>query len=181
MVIQIDQIISTSIETERCVLRPITLADLDDLHRLFTDPLVRRYLWDDVIIERERVRQLIRENLALFAETGAGLWSVSERLSATLIGFTGFWHFHEPPRLQLLYGLDPGHWGRGIATEASRAMLKYGFDQLALNRIEASTDGPNTASVRVMKRLGLSFSQRVELEGKETIFYAITREAFLNR
>jgi RimJ/RimL family protein N-acetyltransferase len=60
-------------------------------------------------------------------------------------------------------------------------MLKYGFDQLALDRIEASTDGPNTASVRVMERLGLSFSQRVELEGKETIFYAITREAFLNR
>jgi ribosomal-protein-alanine N-acetyltransferase len=82
-----------------------------------------------------------------------------------LIGFCGFWHFHEPPELELLYGIAPDHWHKGLATEAANAMIRYGFDVLRFERIVASTDAANTASVRVMERAGLRFWKREMTNG----------------
>ena len=55
---------------------------------------------------------------------------------------------HQPPQLELLYGIAPEHWNKGLATEAANAIIRHGFDTLGFERIEASTDAPNAASVR---------------------------------
>ena len=73
------------------------------------------------------------------------------------------------------YGIAPGHWGRGLATEAAVAMIRYGFDVLGFARIQASTDAANTASVRVMERAGLRFWKREMTNGLDTIHCAIHR------
>ena len=166
------------IETERLSLRPLTLDDVDELHRLWVEPGVRRYLWDDEVISRERARAVVEESVALFESRGLGLWAVRSRAGDELIGFCGFWFFHDPPRLELLYGIAPALWNRGLATEAARAMLGYGFGQLSFERIEASTDAANAASVRVMERAGMSFWKRELTNGLDTIYYALTREGF---
>ena len=98
-----------------------------------------------------------------------------------LIGFCGFWFFHEPPRLELLYGIAPAYWNRGLATEAARAMMRYGFEELSFERIEASTDAANLASSKVMERAGMSFWKREPTNGLDTVYYAISREAFDRR
>jgi ribosomal-protein-alanine N-acetyltransferase len=74
-----------------------------------------------------------------------------------VIGFAGLRPLPDAPDLELYYGLDPAHWGRGYATEASRAVLRYGFDVLGLDAIPIRTDGPNAASVAVMERLGARY------------------------
>ena len=101
------------LETARLRLRPLTVADVDDLHRLFTQPGVRRYLRDDEVVPRERAAVLVDASVASFEAHGYGLWAVSLQNDDALIGFCGFWPFHEPPRLELLYGIAPGHWGAG--------------------------------------------------------------------
>lgn len=166
------------IGTARLRLRPFTLADVDELHRLWTEPGVRQYLWDDEVIPRERVESIIDTSLASFEAHGFGLWAVLPVAEEALIGFCGFWYFHDPPRLELLYGIAPAYWNKGLATEAARAMMKYGFEELSFERIEASTDAPNLASVRVMERAGMSFWKRELTNGLDTIYYAISREAF---
>jgi [ribosomal protein S5]-alanine N-acetyltransferase len=164
-----------TIETERLRLRPLAVADVDDLHRLFTQPGVRKYLWDDEIIPRERTTAVVEKSVASFETHGFGLWALSLKGSAELIGFCGFFHIHEPPRLELLYGIAPDHWNKGLATEAATAMNRYGFDGLGFERIEASTDAPNAASIRVMERAGMHFWKREMTNGLDTIYYAIDR------
>jgi len=164
-----------NLESERLRLRPLAAADVDDLHRLFTQPGVRRFLWDDEIIARERTAAVVERSTASFARQGFGLWAVSFKDSPAIVGFCGFWHFHEPPQLELLYGLSPDHWQRGLATEAANAMIRYGFDVLGFERIAASTDAGNESSVRVMERAGLRFWKREMTNGLDTIYYAVDR------
>ena len=169
---------SREIETSRLRLRPITGTDLDAIHRLWIDPGVRRYLWDDEVISIEQAASAIETSQDLFEEHGYGLWVVCPRDEETIIGFCGYWFFHDPPELELLYGIVTTEWGKAFATEAARAMIKYGFEELSFNRIQASTDGPNQASVRVMEKAGMTFDKHTLTNGLDTIYYSITREAF---
>ena len=97
------------------------------------------------------------------------------REEESLIGFCGFWFFHEPPKLELLYGISPAHWHKGLATEAARAMMNYGFKELSFQRIEASTDAANLASFKVMERAGMSFWKRETTNGLDTVYFAVSR------
>jgi ribosomal-protein-alanine N-acetyltransferase len=100
---------------------------------------------------------------------------------APLVGFCGFWHFHDPPQLELLYGLARPAWGRGLATEMAQAMLRFGYAELGLAEIQASTDTGNRASIAVMERLGMRFHRRVLSGGRQTVFYRLQREEFRSR
>jgi len=162
------------IETARLRLRPFNMDDVDALHRLWTEPEVRQYLWDDEVITRDRVESSLNTSLTSFEDHGFGLWAVLPREEESLIGFCGFWFFHEPPKLELLYGISAAHWHKGLATEAARAMINYGFKDLSFQRIEASTDAPNLASIRVMERAGMSFWKRETTNGLDTIYFAIS-------
>jgi RimJ/RimL family protein N-acetyltransferase len=86
------------IETDRLRLRPLAREDVDALHRLLTEPGVRRYLLDDEVIPRDRTASFVDASLASFDADGYGLWAVTPKDGDALIGFCGFWRFHEPPR-----------------------------------------------------------------------------------
>lgn len=166
------------IETARLRLRPFTPEDVDDFHRLFIDPDVRKYLCDDKVISREQAASFIDASLASFETNGFGLWAVLPNEEDTLIGFCGFWFFYDPPELQLLYGIAPAHWGKGLATEIAKAMIRYGFEEHSFERIIASANAPNLASLRVMEKAGMTFEKRVCINRLELVYYAITQEAF---
>jgi [ribosomal protein S5]-alanine N-acetyltransferase len=168
----------TEIKTERLKLRPLTMDDIDALHQIWTDPGVRKYLWDDEVISREETALVIKKSMEYFRARGFGLCGVTELDDNKMIGFCGYWFFHEPPQLELLYGIITDQWGKGFAPEAANAMLQYGFENLGFHEVLASTDGANLASVRVMEKLGLSFSKRKESNGLDTIFYSLKREEF---
>jgi ribosomal-protein-alanine N-acetyltransferase len=164
---------SPEIDTARLRLRPLTPRDLDALHCLLTQPGVRRYLLDDEVIPRERAQSFIGSSVASFDANGYGLWGATAKGSDALIGFCGFWLFHEPPRLELLYGLGDDCRRKGFATEMAVSMIRYGFETLGFVRIEASTDASNAASVAVMERAGMTFWKRNVTNELETIYYAI--------
>jgi ribosomal-protein-alanine N-acetyltransferase len=89
----------------------------------------------------------------------------------TRIGFGGFRPFFEPPELQLLYGLLPACWSKGLATEAAQAMIAFGFQELAFDRVTASADAANASSLRVMEKAGMVFDRRATMDGLETLVY----------
>jgi ribosomal-protein-alanine N-acetyltransferase len=166
------------IETARLWLRPCTPGDIDRLHQIWTEPGVRKYLWDDEIISRQQTIAIVEGSLEQFAAQGDGIWVMGLHDEVTVIGFCGFWFFHEPPQLELLYGLTTTSWNKGLTTEAARAMMRYGFEERDFSTILASTDAPNTASIRVMEKTGMTFQKREEAEGLDTIFYTVDRKAF---
>jgi ribosomal-protein-alanine N-acetyltransferase len=173
--------VKLNLETERLRLRPLAAPDVDDLHRLFTQPGVRRFLWDDEIIPRERTAGVVERSTALFARHGFGLWAVTFKDRPATLGFCGFWHFHDPPQLELLYGLGEEHWHKGLATEMAIAMMRHGFDVLRFDRIESSTDAANEASVRVMERAGMRFWKREMTNGLDTIYFGIDRDSLATK
>jgi [ribosomal protein S5]-alanine N-acetyltransferase len=163
------------LHTERLVLRPIAATDVAVLHRFWTDPAVRKYLWDNEIISVQQVREIIDDSDGCFAEVGCGLFAIElgER-PGELVGFCGLRHMAEGDGIELLYGILPRYWGEGLVTEAAREVLRFGFDDCGLPRIVGATDTPNQRSVRVMQRLGMTFQERRNYKGLDTVFYSVS-------
>jgi ribosomal-protein-alanine N-acetyltransferase len=159
------------------ILRPLTAADAAAVHSLWVSPGVRRYLWDDEVIPLEQAAAAVEESLALFESSGCGLWGVRLNGDDELAGFCGYWHFHEPPELELLYGVSETQWRKGLATEMAEAMIRYGFDGLGFERIQASTDAANLASIRVMEKAGMRFLKREITGGLDTVYYVVNRNS----
>jgi RimJ/RimL family protein N-acetyltransferase len=170
-----------TLETRRLALRPCALSDLDALHRLWTDADIRRYLWDDVVISRERAAQTLQEALDSASQSGIGFWTVLLRGEPNVIGFCGLRYVENSCDVELLYGLAPAYWKRGLATEASLAVLDYALVRIGLERIYARSDIPNLTSVRVMQRLGMKFEAEARIGTLPVHCYSITREDFLEQ
>ncbi len=127
------------------VLRPIALSDADALHALFTEPGVRQYLFDEILLMREESRKHVEAALM------HGAWVVE--LDGLIAGFTSL----RPvgPDRELMIAVSERCWGRGVGFDAGRAALRHGFEVLKLDRILAGVDLPNERSHRLMARLGL--------------------------
>jgi ribosomal-protein-alanine N-acetyltransferase len=152
-------------------LRPVIPDDAEQLHVLWSSPGVRRFLWDDEIIPMARTRAAIELSQQMFEEQAFGLWNAWSPASQSLVGFGGLWHFREPPDLELLYGVAEHLWGQGYAAEIAQAVVTYCFDSLKMPAVRASTDVGNTASVRVLEKLGFRRVRRSTVGGLPTVFY----------
>lgn len=168
-----------TIETARLRLRPVQEADVDTLHGIWTDPDVRRFLWDNLEIDRPTADAAVRRSGQDWRDRGYGLWIVDVLDAREPCGFVGFRSSHEDDDPELLFGLLPRFWHQGLVTEAGHAALTYLFDtDPRIERAWGATDPPNQASVRVMERLGMTFARRGTLNGLDTLFFDIDRRRF---
>lgn len=163
-------------QTARLRLRPLQPSDRAALHQHWTQPEVRRYLWDDETLSPEEVQEVISTSERLFRERGVGLWSLRGLDSARLLGCAGYWPFHEPPQIELLFSITPEHWGKGLAGEAAQALMAYVFEALDWSYVQASVDAPNRASRRALKKLGMRRSGEVPGAFGSIEIYQIMRE-----
>lgn len=162
------------------MLAPLQEKHLTALHRFFTNADVRRYLWDDQLVTTQTVADIVDASQRSFAQTGFGFYALYQQPRVDeLIGFCGFRPFEETEDVELLYAVLPDYWGLGLVTEAARSALEHVFHNCRLERIVAATDTPNQRSVRVMQRLGMSFDDRREFHGLDTVFYSLQRSAFI--
>ena len=164
------------IRSERMMIRPVSERDAELLLAVFRDPAVRRYLLDDAVVSLEWVQNEIVSSDERFASSGAGLFTIRLIGTTDVIGFVGFRDFFDPPRLQLLYGLLPEYWGRGLATEAAKQVCDYAFGELNFARIEVAMDVPNERSIAVAERLGMSRLDGLVQRPEGTVFYGIERD-----
>ena len=167
------------LHTERLLLRAFSGDDADALAGLWNEPQVARFMWDSRPVTMEAVREQIESSLANFEVHGFGHFTVHLGAVPGFIGFAGLRPIGTLPEVELLYALHPDYWGRGLATEAAHAVLRFGFTVGGLAEILAGADPPNVASFRVMQRLGMTFLRNAEVGGRPVRYYRITREAFL--
>jgi RimJ/RimL family protein N-acetyltransferase len=164
------------IETSRLRLRPFTPADLEELSAITADPEVVRYIGDGSPLSRDETWRNLSGIINNFARRGYGRWAVVGKAGGALLGYCGLTQLPESPGVELVYLLARGAWGRGIATEASRACLRYGFEELGLERVYALTMPDNLRSRRVLERVGMRFLRDDCYYGYDCVCYAITRE-----
>jgi [ribosomal protein S5]-alanine N-acetyltransferase len=144
-----------TLNTARLRLRPLDDADANDLFALHSSAYVLRY-WDaPPWTERVRSERFIAACRQMAVEgTGARL-AVDRVSDGTFIGWCGLVQWNPDYRSAALgYCFDAAAWGQGYATEAARVLLRWAFDTLDLNRVQAETDTRNTASARVLEKLG---------------------------
>jgi len=168
------------LETERLILRHLRLDDLDGLFRLYQDPEIRRYFPDGVKNYEET-----REELEWFLNghpehPELGLWATIYKETGKFIGRCGLlpWEIDGRLEVEIAYLLDKEFWRQGLATEAARGILKYGFETLNLSRLICLIEPGNIASQRVAERLGMTLERKVEgIAGDNfpTYIYSISR------
>lgn len=144
------------LQTARLTLTPIEPGMLAELHALFINPSVRRYLLDDQCVTNQWTADIVATSQRQFGEAGYGLWAIRRAGYRPIIGVCGYAVFDQ---LQLLYALLPEYWGQGFATEAARAVVDYSFTAAGMTAIVAAADLLNTASFGVMERLGMTYQQ----------------------
>jgi RimJ/RimL family protein N-acetyltransferase len=143
------------LSTERLVLRPVTADDHAALLAHWTQPDVRRFLFDGAALSAAEVTETVGESARDFTASGFGIWLIELRSGPGLVGTAGLRPLEESG-LEIFYSLAPGAWGRGYATEAARAVVEYGLGPLGLPEVLAEVDEGNAASVAVVKRLGMT-------------------------
>lgn len=158
------------LETPRLLLKPCRIVDVERAHGLWTDPGVRRFLFDDRIITQDEARSFVEASLESFEQRGYGLWLAFERGGNKLIGFAGLLP-SEDEAPNLIYGMHPDFWGKGYATEAAGAVLRCASETLALSKIKADVDEPNAESIRVLERLGLRRVKRAVVKGRALLYF----------
>ncbi|MEV6976068.1 GNAT family N-acetyltransferase [Kitasatospora sp. NPDC093806] len=185
----------TYLDTERMTLRRFTGADVDALAALHGHPDVMRHIDDGrpvprAVVERQQLPRILREYDEL--PSGRGCFAASEKSSGAFLG----WLSLRPATsvglsggTELGYRILPSAWGLGYATEGARALVHHAFTELAVDRIVATTMTVNTASRRVMEKVGLSLIRTFfeewpdPIEGAEhgDVEYALTRETWLQQ
>jgi RimJ/RimL family protein N-acetyltransferase len=148
------------LETERLLLRQFTSADVDNLFELDSDPDVMRYINGGSPTPREVIAtDILPHWLGRYEQWKEfGTWAAIEKATGD---FLGWFHFRPLPgagddEADLGYRLRKSAWGKGYATEGSRALIHKGFSESGVQRVVASTMIDNVASRRVMEKSGLT-------------------------
>lgn len=147
------------LETERLRLRQIVADDTATWLALFNQPDVIRYLidFDQPQTELAEVEAIIAWTQTIFSEQTGLRWAITLKPEPRMIGTCGFNHITRKNRSgEIGYELAHAYWRRGIMREALGAVLQFGFQQLALHRIEADVTVGNDASAGLLRGLGFT-------------------------
>ena len=167
------------IETERLHLRQITSADLDDwAEHIFADPDVIRFMPKRDMTPRQRAERAFNNYNRLWEEHGIGGWAITDKRNGEFIGGMEIEYLDDTNEYELGYCLSKRNWGRGIATEAARAVVRFGFENANLERIIAVVIPENTASWKVLEHIGMVYEKNARYYDLDVVYYAITRNQF---
>lgn len=158
------------IETERLIIRPFEDKDLDENHKqIYGSEEVMRYLGDGKIRTKEESERSMNRFVEYDREHGFSIWAVVDKESQRFLGHCGLIHLrNDPETVELAYAFGKPYWGKGIATEAARACLRYGFEVAKLDRIIGLTYPENKSSQHVLEKIGM------QCQGKTDKYYNLT-------
>jgi RimJ/RimL family protein N-acetyltransferase len=158
------------VETERLFVRQWVPDDWKRFRPLGTDPRVLEYHatepWSD-----QRIRRFINKGIEVAKARGWIRWPVIHRDDAVLIGFCGF-SDEFPPDGEIGWRFLPEYWGKGLATEAARAVMQLGFDPFGFGLLVCVPQAANRRSIWVVEKLGMAFERSFVHKGKEVVCYA---------
>ena len=166
-----------TLTTDRLVLRGFTHQDVDALHDVLSERDVHRYFPRTDPPTREQVEIVIADQLAHWEKHQCGWWAVLLRENGKLIGWCGLQFLPEFDEIEVAYLVGKPYWGKGLATEAARAAVQFGFQSRALERIVALASVENGASQRVIQKLGMTLVEQLNIWGMDCYRYSMQREA----
>jgi ribosomal-protein-alanine N-acetyltransferase len=179
--------------SDRLILTPLELTDIDLAVELWTDPEVVRYICD-VPTEAE-IRREMPDSIKRGGNGGIGIWCIADRQTGEKLGSTyllpmptegedvdyGLIIMGQMPDadIEVGYFLRRSAWRQGYATEVCKRMLHFAFQEVALNKVVASVDANNVASQNVLKKSGFLHLGQTMCWGKNSPIYKISRDEWI--
>ena len=161
------------LETERLVLRWVTIDDAPFILELLNEPSFLEFIGDKGVRNLDDARNYILTGpVASYQRFGFGLYLVVLKPDATPIGMCGLLKRDTLPDVDVGYAFRPDFWSRGFAFEAAAAVLAHGREAFGLARIVAITSPDNAASKALLLKLGLRFEAALVLADKDTHLFA---------
>jgi RimJ/RimL family protein N-acetyltransferase len=152
------------LETERLVLRQLTVDDDAFILELVNDPAWLRFIGDRGVRTLEDARGYILSGpVDMYERLGFGLYAVELKAGGSAIGMCGLLKRATLPDVDLGFAFLPRYSGQGYASEAAAAMLAYSHRALGLTRVLAITSPDNDRSIRLLERIGFRFEGMLQL------------------
>lgn len=152
--------------------------DLESVYSLLSDSDVTRYFPDYYTIDKDSVLSSMPRRLERWRKYHVGQLGVFEKKQNELIGYCGLQPLDQTTEIEIYYGFYKRFWGRGLATEAAAAVLRYAFEQVKLPRVAGITHPNNAESQKVLQKLGMTQGANDCYYGLEACCFAIERENY---
>jgi RimJ/RimL family protein N-acetyltransferase len=169
------------LETERLILDTWKSADWTAFRPIATDTEVMRYITGGVPWSDERIQSFVQRQIETHRTLGFCRWKLLDKQTGNLIGFCGAGLWRDAADPEIGWWLARSCWGRGLATEAARPALRDVFKRVRLERVISAAMPDNTASRRIMERIGLAFDGEFESNGARLVRYALDRATYESR
>ena len=176
-----------TIETERLLLRKITLNDASDMFEYASNPEVSEYTMWSTHVSIEDTKYFLKSLTKMYKKRELVDWGIVHKAEKKFIGTCGFveWSMTHS-RAEIGYALSARYWSEGYMSEAVNAIIEFGFREMLLNRVVGRCEVHNIASARVMEKVGMQFEgilrQQLFVKGKywDLKIYSILREEFFD-
>jgi len=173
------------IETERTLLREFKEADCQAVFDFGSDKEVQKYTGDVLLKSVDQAKNIIK-NVWFddYKKYGYGRWAVVHKKDKKVIGFAGLKYLPEFDKTDIGFRFLPRYWGKGLATEVSLPIIKYGFEKLGLKEIIGIADSDNIGSVKVLEKIGLVYYKSAIYDTDDTKKYKwfkLKKEAYIER
>lgn len=143
------------LETENLLLRQVNRSDAKDIFQHFSDKEVLRYHDLEAFTNIEQAKNLIASFYERFHNQQMIRWGIAKKEDNIIIGTCGYYNWIKNSfQAEIGYELSQAYWRKGIMTEALTALIKFGFEKMELNRIAATVMLENSASMKLLEKLG---------------------------
>jgi RimJ/RimL family protein N-acetyltransferase len=161
------------LETENLKLRKMNINDVENLMKIFSDPIAMQYY--PSTYPKEVALKWINWNLVNYEKHQSGLWICELKEDGTFVGQCGIIPqvVDDVEEMEIGYLFVRDYWGKGLATEAAIAVRDYGFNNLGLQRLIATIYHKNTPSVKLAERIGMTFEKRTFVGKSDDFIYSI--------
>ncbi|MGH4138762.1 GNAT family N-acetyltransferase [Clostridium sp.] len=173
------------LESDRVMYREVTSEDVEDIFKIYSDPEVAKYDWYKPIATKNDALSIINRYAKEFQNKEELTWGVARKYDNKIIGYCCLGSFNDDSRRsEIGYGFNRDEWNKGYATEAITVLVKFGFDIMNLNRIEATVTLGNGASVKALKKANFLqegiVRERSVMKGKfeDDVILAIIRKDY---
>ena len=167
------------LETGRLILRRLDPADARDLFAYASDPEMTHWVSWEPHPSIDESKAVLAQIIAECEQGKRAQWAIVDKRDRKMIGMVGFnrWR-QEEQALEIGFSIARRHWGQGLMTEAVRAVLRFGFRELGVDRIVAKHASLNPAAGRVMAKAGMQCEGAKQVGNYRPIHYSITRAQY---
>lgn len=168
------------LETNRTNMCPLGANDAEHFYQLNQDPQVLKFTGDQPFDSIEAARSFLK-NYDQYQKYGVGRLAVKDKSTHEFIGWCGLKYSPDAHEYDIGFRYFRRYWNKGYATETAQKCLDYGFDTLQIEEIVGRAMKDNIASIKVLRKLGMTFKETFDFDGQEGLIYRITKHDYTSK